>query len=53
LLEKKFREAEASELPHFYDCHRSLEKCLWVLCVAKDEFGVGRLAASEIASIIK
>ncbi|MDD1778980.1 MAG: hypothetical protein LUQ65_12515, partial [Candidatus Helarchaeota archaeon] len=52
-LYKRFKEADLSNFPDFDSYRTPLDKALWILWVAKDEFGVKHLTAEEIATIIK
>ena len=49
----RFAEANDSAYPDFYSYENPLERGLWVLWVAKQELGVRRLTAGQIASIIR
>jgi len=50
---KKFGELDVSDFPDFYNYKKPLEMGLWILWVAKEKLGIKRLAADQIASIIR
>lgn len=52
-LIKKFSEIDDSRFPDFYSYKRPLERGLWILWVVKEELGIKRLTAEQIASIIR
>ncbi|MBA7692651.1 hypothetical protein ES703_101218 [subsurface metagenome] len=52
-LIKNFSEIDDSGFPDFYSYKRPLEGGLWILWVAKEELGIKRLTAEQIASIIR
>jgi len=52
-LVKNFKEADVSDFPDFHSYEKPLERGLWVLWVSKEKFGINRLTAEQIASIIR
>jgi hypothetical protein len=52
-LLEKFKKVDTSDFPDFYIYTRIMDKGLWVLWVAKEKLGEGKLAAAEISSIIR
>ena len=49
----KFKGADTSDLPDFYNYKNPLEMGLWVLWAAKDKLQIKKLSAEEIASVIR
>ncbi|MGD9116735.1 MAG: hypothetical protein PVJ61_06115 [Dehalococcoidia bacterium] len=49
---QRFRETDKSGIPDFSKCSRPLDMALWVLWVAKDKVGSGKLTVEKIASVI-
>ena len=52
-LTQRFREADISDFPDFYNYEKPLEMGLWILWVAKDKLGIKKLTAEQIASAIR
>lgn len=50
---QRFERIDTSSYPDFYSYQKPLERGLWILWVAKDNLGVKKLTAEEIASIIR
>jgi hypothetical protein len=50
---QKFREADTSDFPDFYNYETPLEMGLWVLWIAKDRLEIKSLTAEQIASVIR
>lgn len=50
---QKFQKTDTSSYPDFYSYQKALERGLWILWVAKDNLGVKKLTAEEIALIIR
>lgn len=50
---QKFEKIDTSNYPDFYSYKNPLERGLWILWVAKDNLGVRKLTAEEIAIIIR
>jgi hypothetical protein len=51
-ISKRFAEIDTSGYPDFYSYGKPLEMGLWILWVAKEELGIRKLTAEQIASII-
>lgn len=52
-IQRKFVEADISDLPLFDNCRTILDMALWVLWVAKNKLALRRLTAEQIAVIIR
>lgn len=52
-LALKYKENDLSGFPDFYSYEKPLEMSLWVLWAAKEKFGIKKLMAAEIATIIR
>jgi len=52
-LLRKFREVDTRGFPDFYCYNKPLGMALWVLWIARDKFGMRKLSAEQIASVIR
>ncbi len=52
-LSQELLKAETAEYPDFYGMENTLDMSLWILWVAKEELGVRRLTAKQIAALIR
>lgn len=50
---KKFEKADTSDFPDFHNYEKLYEMALWVLWIAKEKFGIKKLTAEQISSVIR
>lgn len=50
---EKFKRADTADFPDFYNCETPLERGLWILWVSKDQLGIRKLDAGQIALAIR
>jgi hypothetical protein len=53
LLIQKINKVDLSSYPEFYSYKKPLEMGLWILWVTKEELGIKKLAADDIAQLIR